>query len=220
MGRSQRKEIKDALEQATFYELLKELFRRGEIELPASQVLDVSDRAVANRVISFGEHLRRRKLQEQRQEPVPRVKETDQEPGDIDEAVKSVRANTVKHFEYVGQLFGILHRKRLEKLREQGILRTNTIPEDAKLGISMTKRIFDHLVIAKREALDAGACDIESLWEYFVRDRGSRFAEGLVKGDIGIPPDLWVSLIYLTVRDAAESFLDIAEENVEEPGKL
>jgi hypothetical protein len=216
MGRSQRKEIKDALEQATFYELLKELFRRGEIELPASQVLDVSDRAVANRVISFGEHLRRRK----RQETVPRVKETGQEPGDIDEAVKSVRANTVKHFEYVGQLFGILHRERLEKLREQGILRTNTIPEDAKLGISMTKRIFDHLVIAKREALDAGACDIESLWEYFVRDRGSRFAEGLVKGDIGIPPDLWVSLIYLTVRDAAESFLYIAEENVEEPGKL
>ncbi len=217
MGRSQRKEIKDALEQATFYELLKELFRRREIELPASQVLDVSDRAVENRVISFGEHLRRRKLQERWQETAPHVKETGQEPGDIDEAVKSVRANTLKHYEYVGQLFGLLHRKRLEKLREQGILRTHTIPEDAKIGVSMTKTIFDHLVIAKREALDAGACDIESVWEYFVRDRGFRFAEGLVKGDIGIPPDLWVSLIYLVVRGAAESLLDIAEEDVEEP---
>jgi len=218
MGRSQRKEIKDALEQASFYELFKEILRRGEIELPVNEVLNASERAVANRVISFREYIRRRKLQEQWQKP--HIQETGREHGDIDEAVKSVRANTLKHNEYIGQLFGLLHQKRLDKLREQGILRTNTMPEFAGLGISTTKTIFDHLVIAKREALDAGTCDIESLLESFVSNRGSRFAEGLVKGDIGIPPDLWVSLIYLLVRGAAESFLDIAEEDIEEPCKI
>jgi len=83
MGRSQRKEIKDALEQASFYELLKEIFRRGEIELPVSEVLDASDRAVTNRVINFGENLRRKKLQGQSQKSVPHIKETGREHGDM-----------------------------------------------------------------------------------------------------------------------------------------
>jgi hypothetical protein len=78
----------------------------------------------------------------------------------------------------------------------------------------MTKAIFDHLVIARRDALDAGACDIESLWDYFMDDAGYRFADGMVKGDPNIPPDLWSSFIYAVIQEAAMSFLDIVEEEM------
>jgi hypothetical protein len=88
-------------------------------------------------------------------------------------------------------------------------------PEFALLGSCMTKAIFDHLVIARRDALDAAACDIESIWSYLVQDAGYQFAEGMVKGDLGIPPDLWSSFIYHVIQGAAMSFLDIVEEDAE-----
>jgi len=47
-------------------------------------------------------------------------------------------------------------------------------------------------------------------------DAGYRFASGMVKGDITMPPNLWASFIYQVVQGAAMSFLDVAEEDVEE----
>jgi hypothetical protein len=131
--------------------------------------------------------------------------------------VEAVKAGRVKHNEYVGQLFDLLHQKRLEKMQEQCIWRTNTTPEFAGLGIMMTKTIFDHLVIARRDALDAGTCDIESLWEYLMNTGGYKFASDMVQADIYMPPNVWSSFIYRMIEGAAMSFLDIAEEDAEEP---
>ena len=64
---------------------------------------------------------------------------------------------------YVEELFDMLRRKRLEKMRDLGLQRADTTSEFAVLGVRMAKVIFDHLVIARRDALDCGACDIESL---------------------------------------------------------
>jgi hypothetical protein len=136
---------------------------------------------------------------------------------EIDEAIASVRAGTVKHYEYVGALFDLLRRKQIEKMRDLGIQREDTSPEFAHLGWRMTKTIFEHLVVTRRDALDAGACDIESLWDCFMGDAGYRFADGMVKGDPNIPPDLWSSFIYAVIQDAAMSFIDIVEEDVERP---
>src|SRR5262249_25300217 len=119
--------------------------------------------------------------------------------------------------EYVGELFDLLRRKRLEKMRDLGIQRADTAPEFADLGVRTTKAIFDHLGIAKRAALDACGCDIESLWAYFIGEAWYGFASSMVQGDIGMPPDLWASFIYQTVQGAAMSFLDIVEEDAEGP---
>ncbi len=78
----------------------------------------------------------------------------------------------------------------------------------------MTKAIFEHLVVTHRDALDAGACDIESLWDYFIGDAGYRFADGMVKADPHTPPDPWSSFIYTVIQEAALSFLDIVEEEM------
>ncbi len=207
------KVIKDALKQASISDLLDEAFGRGlTTEAQQAPAQGSGDEAAPDRRMRRWEELRKKKLQERqryRQEQRER-----QEIRDIDEAIASVEASAVKHYEYVGALFDLLHRKRIEKMRDLGIQREDTSPEFALLGSRMTNAIFEHLVVIRRDALDAGICDIESLWEYFVDDAGYGFAEGMVKGDPSIPPDLWSSFIYAVIHDAATSFLDI-EENVE-----
>jgi hypothetical protein len=205
------KEIKDALEQAPDSDLLNEVLRRGLIvkarQWPAP---GPGDETMTDGTMKYWETLREKELQERRRRSQGRL-ETD----DIDEAIASLMASAARRHEYVGELFDLLRRKRLEKMRDLGVQRADTAPEFADLGVRTTKAIFDHLVIAKRAALDAGACDIESLWAYFIGDAGYRFASDMVKGDITMPPDLWASFIYQTVQGAAMSFLDIVEEDAE-----
>lgn len=52
---------------------------------------------------------------------------------------------------------------------------------------NLTKAIFDHLVIARRDALDAGACDVESLWAYFMGDVSYRRALDVIRGTSPCP---------------------------------
>jgi hypothetical protein len=205
------KEIKDALAQAPDSDLLNEVLRRGLIvkarQWPAPGPLDetMGDETMRDGTMKYWETLREKELQGRL--------ETD----DIDEAIASLMAGAARRHEYVGELFDLLRRRRLEKMRDLGVRRADTAPEFADLGVRTTRAIFDHLVIARRAALDAGACDIESLWAYFMDDAGYRFASGMVKGDITMPPDLWASFIYQTVQGAAMSFLDIVEEDAEGP---
>jgi hypothetical protein len=212
------KEIKDALAQAPDSDLLNEVLRRGLIvkgrQWSAPGPLDetMGDETMADGTMKYWETLRERELQERRRGSQWRM-----ETGDIDEAIASLMAGAARRQEYVGELFDLLRRKRLEKMRGLSIRRADTAPEFADLGVRTTKAIFDHLVIARRAALDAGACDIESLWAYFMDDAGYRFASGMVKGDITMPPDLWASFIFQTVQGAAMSFLDIVEEDAEGP---
>ena len=212
------KEIKDALAQAQDSDLLNEVLRRGLIvnarQWPAPGPLDetMGDETMTDGTMKYWETLRERELQERQRRSQGRP-ETD----DIDEAIASLMAGAARRHEYVGELFDLLRRKRLEKMRDLGVQRADTAPEFADLGVRTTKAIFDHLVIAKRAALDAGACDIESLWAYFMDDAGYRFASGMVQGEITMPPDLWASFIYQTVQGAAMSFLDIVEEDAEGP---
>jgi hypothetical protein len=119
------------------------------------------------------------------------------------------------HHQYVGQLFEILRLKRLEKMRERGLQRADTTPEFAILGKNLTKALFDHLVISRRDALDAGVCDAESLWKHFMGDAGYRFASAMIRGDVTLPPNVWAIFIYQIVQGAARSFLDIVEEDTE-----
>jgi hypothetical protein len=200
------KVIKSALKQASISDLLDEAFLRGLPEYEQEPAPDFDDETESERRMRRWETLRSEKLQElyrYRQEQRGR-----QETSGIDEAIASGRARTVKHYEYVGALFDLLRRKQIEKMRNLGIQREDTSPEFAFLGWRMTKAIFEHLVVIRRDALDAGICDIESLWEYFMSDAGYRFAEGMVKGDPDIPPDHWSSFIYAVIQDAALSFLD------------
>jgi len=67
-------------------------------------------------------------------------------------------------------------------MRERGVQRADTTPEFAALGKNLTKAILDHLVIARRDDLDAGACDVESRWAYFMGDASFRFASGMFRG--------------------------------------
>ena len=211
-------EIKDALAQAPDSDLLNEVLRRGLIakarQWPAPGPLDetMGDETMTDETMKYWETLREQELQERRRRSQGRL-----EADDIDEAIASLMAGAARRQEYVGELFDLLRRKRLEKMRDLGVRRADTATEFADLGMRTTKAIFDHLVIAKRAALDAGACDIESLWAYFMDDAGYRFASGMVKGDITMPPDLWASFIYQTVQGAAMSFLDIVEEDAEGP---
>ena len=206
--------IKDALKQASISDLLDEAFQRGlTVEAQQEPALGSDDEAAPDTRMRRWEVLRRKKLQE-RQRYLQELREQP-ETNDSDEAIASVRAATAKHNEYVGALFDLLRRKRIKKMRDLGILREDTTPEFALLGSCMTKAIFDHLVIARRGALDAGVYDIESIWSYFVQDAGYQFAEDMVKGALGVPPDLWSSFIYQVIQGAAMSLLDIAEEDVE-----
>jgi len=206
--------IKAALEQASISDLLNEAFQRGlTVEAQQEPGPGSGDETAPDRRMRRWEALRRKKLQERQQYLQDRRGR--QGTSEIDEAIASVRASTVKHYEYVGALFDLLRRKQTKKMRDLGIQREDTTPEFALLGWRMTKAIFEHLVVIRRDALDAGACDIESLWDYFMGDAGYGFAEGMVKGDPNIPPDLWSSFIYAVIQDAALSFLDIVEENVE-----
>jgi hypothetical protein len=134
---------------------------------------------------------------------------------DVDTEIASLKAGAARQHEYVEQLFEILRRKRLEKMREQGVRCEDALREFAALGKNLATAIFDQLVIARRDALDAGACDIESLWTYFMGDAGYRFAQSMVKGDIALPPNLLASFIYRVVQVAAMPFLDIVEEDAE-----
>ncbi|MCI0392568.1 MAG: hypothetical protein MOB07_27870 [Acidobacteria bacterium] len=206
--------IKGALKQASISDLLNEAFQRGlTVGAPQEPAPGSGDETAPDRRMQRWESLRRKRLQDRHR--YLQERRGRQETSDIDEAIASVRASTVKHYEYVGALFDLLRRKRIEKMRDLGIQREDTAPEFALLGSRMTKAIFEHLVVIRRDALDAGACDIESLWDYFMGDAGYRFADGMVKGDPGIPPDLWSSFIYAVIQEAAISFLDIAEEDVE-----
>jgi hypothetical protein len=205
------REIKDALAQAPDSDLINEVLRRGLIvnarQWPAPGPLDET---MTDGTMKYWETLRERELQERQRRSQGRP-----ESDDIDEAIASLMDSEARRHEYVGELFDLLRRKRLERMRDLGVQRADTAPEFADLGVRTTKAIFDHLVIAKRAALDAGACDIESLWAYLIDDAGYRFASGMVQGDITMPPDLWASFIYQTVQGAAMSFLDIVEEDAD-----
>jgi hypothetical protein len=200
-------DIKNALKQAPDKDLIDEVIRRGLI----TKAHHPGNKTVADGATRFWQAPRGGELQESRWRP-----QDQQEEGDIDAAIAGRMAKVAHHHQYVGQLFDILRRKRIDKMRERGVQRTDTTSEFAAPGKSLTKVIFNHLVIARRDVLDAGACDIESLWEYFMSDAGYRFASGMVKGDITMPPNLWASFIYQVVQGAAMSFLDVAEEDVEE----
>jgi hypothetical protein len=206
--------IKGALKQASISDLLNEAFQRGlTVEAQQGSAPSSGDETAPDRRMLRWEALRKKKLQERHR--YLQERRGRQETSDIDEAIASVRASTVKYYEYVGALFDLLRRKQIEKMRDLGIQREDTSPEFALLGWRMTKTIFEHLVVTRRDALDAGACDIESLWDYFMGDAGYRFADGMVKGDPNIPPDLWSSFIYAVIQEAAMSFLDIVEEEME-----
>src|SRR5262245_9981792 len=206
--------IKGALKQASISDLLNEAFQRGlTVDEQQELAQGSDDETEPDTRMRRWEALRRMKLQER--QLYLQDRRGRQETSDIDEAIASVRASTVKHYEYVGELFDLLRRKRIEKMRDLGIQREDTAPEFALLGLRMTKAIFEHLVVIRLNALDAGACDIESLWDYFMDDAGYRFAEDMVKGALGVPPDLWSSFIYQVIQGAAMSLLDIAEEDVE-----
>jgi hypothetical protein len=223
---------KNALRQATDRELLNEFVRRGLImravlfdpsdalllneilppELGTRErqypALGAGDRAVTNGAMGFRQRPRRRDLRERlRRTPVR------QEVGDIDEDIARMSARAAKHREYVGQLLDLLSQKRLERMRELAIQGTDAASDLGPLGMLMTRTICDHLVISKREELDAGFCDIESLWAYLMNDNGHHFASSLVKWDMYMPPNLWASLIYQIIQGAAASFLNVVEED-------
>jgi hypothetical protein len=230
-------EIRDALKKATDKALLDEVFRRflsGPVtsleRWPDKALLDEvsrrglimeaqqraesrkGDGATSDGTMGLRERSRRRGMRDYlRRQPVRR------EPGDVEKEIESLRARAAKHREYVGQLLDLLSRKRLEKMRERGVKRTDATPELADLGMLMTRAIFDHVVIAWRDALDAGDRDIESLWSYLMNDGGYQFASGLVKGDIDMPSNLGASFVYEIVQGATLSLLSIAEEDAERP---
>jgi hypothetical protein len=205
--------IKGALKQASISDLLNEAFQRGlTVEAQQEPAPGSGDETTPDKRMLRWEALRRKKLQERQR--YLQDQRGRQETSDIDEAIASVRASTVKHYGYVGALFDLLRRKRIEKMRDLDIQREDTSPEFALFGWRMTKTIFEHLVVIRRDALDEGSCDIESLWDYFMGDAGYSFADGMVKGDPHIPPDLWSSFIYTVIQEAAMSFSDIVEEEM------
>ena len=204
-----REQIKAALKQATIKELLDEAFRRGlSLEPLQGAAPSLSEIMTVDEVPSqHGSAEKRESLETGRRFPGER-------DGDgVNEAIAALRANSDAHHEYVGQLFGLMLRNRAEKMRALGVRRTNTTLEFANVGQILTKMIFDHLVVANRDALDTGAFASESLWESFMEDAGYRFASDMVKGNSGAPPKLAVSFIYSVIEAAALSFLEIVEED-------
>lgn len=224
---------KNALMQASDIDLLTELVRRGLIMRavlfnPTDRMLlreilppelggrsrhfaahGLGEETVAKGAMRFRQRPRRSEMRERlRGTPVR------QKIGDLDEDIVRMSASAARHREYVGHLLDLLSRKQLDNILQQGIERTDATPEMARLGMLMTRTIFDHLVIAMREELDAGLCDIEALWEYLMNDSGYQFASSLVKWDMHMPPNLWASFIYQIIQGAAGSFLDVAEEDL------
>jgi hypothetical protein len=211
-------EIKNALERTPDKDLIDEVFRRGLIMRailfnPTDPILlsavippelstrlqdpapGAGDKAMTNAAMGFRQRPRRKEMREHlRRTPVR------QYTGDIDEDIARLKASASRHREYVGQLLDLLSRKRLDKTRERGIQRTDDTPEIAHLGMLMARTIFDHLVIARRDELDAGACDIESLWAYLMDDNGYDFASSLITWDTLMPPNLWASFICKTLN--------------------
>jgi len=175
------REIKDALEQVSDSDLLNEVLWRGMIVKPRQwPTPGPGDEKMTDVTMKYWETLRGRELQEH-QRPQGR-----QDTDDIDEAIASLMASAASRHTYVEELSDMLRRKRLKKMRDLGLQRADTTPEFADLGMRTTKMIFDHLVIARRDALDSGACDIESLWAYFMGDAGYQFASGMIRGDINL----------------------------------
>jgi len=215
---------KHALRQAPDRDLLDEVVRRGLIM--RAVLFDPTDRSFLNEILppelgtrarqdpaangamGFRQRPRRSEMRERlRRTPVR------QEMGDINEDIARMRASAARHREYVGQLLDLLSRKQLDKMRDRGVQRTDATPEIARLGMLMARTVFDHLVIARREELDAGLCDIESLWAYLMNDDGYHFASSLIKWDMYMPPNLWASFIYQIIQGAVASFLDVVEED-------
>src|SRR5687767_7500717 len=152
-----REEVKAALAQTSIKELLDEAFQRGLVkDAQAIAEADSDDKAASYREDRYWEMLRRRMSQERLHEIRRCNEEASREPCTIDEEIESLKACRIKHNEYVGQLFDLLRQKRIDQMRERCILRTDATPEFAHLGILTTKTVFDHLVIARRDALDAG----------------------------------------------------------------
>jgi hypothetical protein len=62
--------------------------------------------------------------------------------------------------------------------------------------------------------------DLSRLLAFGVSRRSSRLLQDVSligEGDPDIPPDLWSSFIYAVIQEAAMSFIDIVEEDVERP---
>ena len=135
---------------------------------------------------------------------------------DIEAQVKAARDKTAKHYEYLGELFELLHKEQMDRLCALGIQRRDTTAEFAKLGRLTVKSMFDHLIAANQEFLDAGTFDIRSIWSYLTSDKGYAFASGMVRRDRAMPPNLGKSFIHQTVRNAVTTLLDIAEEDRDE----
>jgi hypothetical protein len=146
------REIKNALERTPDNDLLDELFRRGLIMrailfkptdpiflsavIPPELGTRLQDpapgagnKAVTNAAMGFRQRPGRKELREHlRRTPVrPNT-------GDTDEDIARLKASTSRHREYVGQLLDLLSRKRLDKMKERGIERTDVTPEVAHLG--------------------------------------------------------------------------------------
>src|SRR5262249_10376155 len=122
--------VKGALKQASISDLVNEAFQRGlTVEAQQEPGPGPCDGTAPDRRMRRWGALRRKKLQErQRYLQERRVR---QEASDIDEAIASVRAGTVKCYEYVGALFDLLRRKQIEKMRDLGLQREDTSPEFA-----------------------------------------------------------------------------------------
>jgi hypothetical protein len=116
-------EIKDALPQAPDSDLLNEVLRRGLIvkarQRPAP---GPDDETITDGTMKYWETLRERKLQERQQRSQGRL-----ESDDIDEVIASLMDSEARRHEYVGELFDLLRRKRLEKMRDLGIQRADTL---------------------------------------------------------------------------------------------
>src|SRR5262245_43800345 len=119
--------IKGALKQASISDLLNEAFQRGlTVDEQQELAQGSDDETEPDTRMRRWEALRRMKLQER--QLYLQDRRGRQETSDIDEAIASVRASTVKHYGYVGALFDLLRRKRIEKMRDLGIQREDTIP--------------------------------------------------------------------------------------------
>lgn len=213
-----REVVKAALAQASIKDLLDEAFQRGLVrDEQTTPEAESNDEATSYWEDRYWEMLRRRMSQERLQEIRQRHEYASRGPQTIDEEIESQKAERIKHNEYVGGLFDLLHQKRIDQMRERCILRTDATPEFARLGILTTKTLFDHLVIARRDQLDSGTCDIESLWDYLMSTGGYKFASDLVQADLQMPPRVWSSFIYQMVQGVAASFLEIEEDHEEAP---
>lgn len=102
------------MEQASDSDLLNKAFRRRLIvEAQQEPGPGFGDEVASDRRMRRWETLRRRKLQEHQR--CLQERREQQEISDIAEAIASVSGNTTKQLEYVGALFDLLRRKRIER---------------------------------------------------------------------------------------------------------